>query len=107
MMSFLGSIGQLMGGSGFEELLEEIYAPNIIHHILSGKAYARAVRGHLLVNTALLTMICNALISAGLMTDEDFKLLATVESVDAMDESIKRLKKKWSNGGTKRSAVRQ
>ena len=57
LMSFLGSIGHLMAGSGLQELLETIFAPNTVTHILSGKAFARAVRGHLLLDTALSTVL--------------------------------------------------
>jgi hypothetical protein len=56
-VSFLGSIGHLMGGSGLHELLEVIYAGNTIGHMLSGKAVARVVRGHLLVDAALNTLL--------------------------------------------------
>ena len=52
-MSFLGAIGYLMAGSGLQEIMELVYAPNAVVHILSGKAYARAVRAHLLVDAAL------------------------------------------------------
>ena len=34
------------------ELLETVYASNTVSHILSGKAVARAVRGHFLVGAA-------------------------------------------------------
>lgn len=57
LMSFLGSIGQLMKGSGLEEVLNEIYGDTTIEHVLSGKAYARALRGHLLVCAALYDML--------------------------------------------------
>ncbi|CAH3177828.1 unnamed protein product [Porites lobata] len=52
-MSFLGTIGHLMAGSGLRELLELIYASNAVDHILTGKAIARAVRAHLIVDAAL------------------------------------------------------
>ena len=52
-MSFLGSIGHLMAGSGLREVLELIYAPNAVDHIMTGKAIARAVRAHLIVDAAL------------------------------------------------------
>ena len=52
-MSFLGSIGHIMKGSGLQEFLELIYANNPVSHILIGKAVQRAIRGHFLVNTAL------------------------------------------------------
>ncbi len=48
-MSFLGSIGHLMAGSGLQELLEIVYAANSVKHMLTGKAISRAIRGHLLV----------------------------------------------------------
>ena len=52
-MSFLGSIGHLMAGSGLHELLELIYASNAVDHIMTGKAISRAVRAHLIVDAAL------------------------------------------------------
>ncbi|XP_053398129.1 uncharacterized protein LOC123551553 [Mercenaria mercenaria] len=53
IMSFLGCIGQLMSGSGLSELLETIYAPNTIPHMMSGRAVSRAVRAHFLASNAL------------------------------------------------------
>ena len=52
-MSFLGSIGHLMAGSGLKELLEMIYAQNSVVHIMTGKAISRAVRAHLLMDGVL------------------------------------------------------
>ncbi len=43
-MSFLGSIGHLMAGSGLQAVLELFYASNTVVHMLSGKAIARAIR---------------------------------------------------------------
>ena len=51
-MSFLGSIGHLMAGSGLKELLELIYAPNAVQHMLSGKSVSRALRGHFIIHSA-------------------------------------------------------
>ena len=60
MMSFLGSIGHLMAGTGLQELLEVIFAGNTVAHILSGKAVARAIRDHLLLESVLHTLLlCN------------------------------------------------
>lgn len=56
-MSFLGCIGDLMAGSGLEEVLGKVYANNAVKHMLSGKAIARAMRGHFLVNAALNTVL--------------------------------------------------
>ncbi|KAK7100416.1 hypothetical protein V1264_023376 [Littorina saxatilis] len=52
-MSYLGSIGHLMDGSGLQQVMEKVYAPNSVTHIMSGKAYSRSVRAHLLVMAAL------------------------------------------------------
>lgn len=51
-MSFLGCIGNIMAGSGLEDVLELAYAKSAIRHMLSGKAVARAIRGHFLVDAA-------------------------------------------------------
>ena len=56
-MSFMGSIGNMMAGSGLKELLEEVYAESTVPYFLSGKAYARALRAHLLVQSALVSHI--------------------------------------------------
>lgn len=58
-ISFLGSIGHLMKGTGLEQLLEVIYAPNTVSHMLNGKAVSRAVRGHILVDAALNAIIAS------------------------------------------------
>jgi len=56
-MSFLGSIGNIMSGSGLCSVLELVYAENAVTHMLSGKAYGRAIRGHLLVDAAQNTLL--------------------------------------------------
>ena len=55
--SFVGSIGMSMEGSGLEEAFGEIYAGNVVPHMLSGKAYTRALRCHFLVHAALMYKI--------------------------------------------------
>ena len=56
-MRFIGSIGNLMAGSGLQELLETIYANNVVTHMLTGKAVQRLFRGLLLVDSAVSAMI--------------------------------------------------
>ena len=53
MISFMGSIGTMMKGSGLEEALGSVYGTNTVTHMLSGKAFSRALRGHLLIEAAL------------------------------------------------------
>lgn len=38
-MSFLGTIGHLMSGSGLGEILELLYASHAVQHMMSGKSY--------------------------------------------------------------------
>lgn len=61
LMSFMGSIGMIMSGSGIEELFKLIYAENCVEKILAGHAYARAVRAHILSHSALTTIVLDSL----------------------------------------------
>jgi hypothetical protein len=56
-MNYLGAIGNIMSGSGLQEVLESVYASNAVTHMLSGKAVSRAVRGHFLVARALYSLL--------------------------------------------------
>lgn len=68
-MSFLGSMGHLMSGTGLEYLLGNIYAPTTVGHMLTGKAYARAVRGHFLVETALGSLLLSQIYPSSVAED--------------------------------------
>ena len=57
LMSFLGSIGTVMNGSGLSQLLELVYAKNSVKHIISGKTVSRELRGHFLVESALMGLL--------------------------------------------------
>ena len=66
MISFLGSIGLMMKGSGLEEALENVYGANVMTHMMSGKAIFRALRENFLVEAALvnkLLLICLKLVA--------------------------------------------
>ena len=75
----------MMSGSGIQELLEVVYSSNTVAHMLSGKAVARAVRGHLLVDSAL-----NALIAAKTfnfsLPEEDTSSCTTITATPAAAE---------------------
>ena len=67
-MCFLGCTGHVMGSSGLLELLELIYDPNAVVHILSGKAITRAVRAYsfsvgAVLNALMFTDVLNAPLS--------------------------------------------
>ena len=55
-MSFFGAIGHLVAASGLQEMLGMIYS-NTVVHMLTGKAVARTVQGHLLVDAALNALV--------------------------------------------------
>ena len=57
LMSFLGSIGSLMEGSGLRRALETVYVPLTVGHMMTGKAYTRAVRGHRMSASAVLLLL--------------------------------------------------
>ena len=73
LMSFLGSIGNLMKGSGLEELFEEVYSEDTVKHITSGHAVARALRAHLLVQSALVNHISYTLIEENKLVVDDLE----------------------------------
>jgi hypothetical protein len=62
LMNLLGAIGTLMEGTGLEGILEVIYGENAVVHMLSGKAVARAVRGHLLVDNCLHQLLVQSIL---------------------------------------------
>ena len=62
LLSFLGVIGDMMSGSGMEELLELIYGMNSVGHNMSGKAFAQTVRGHFLVDSCLNYILINKIV---------------------------------------------
>jgi len=55
-----------MDSSGLQEMLELIYAPNAVIHMLSGKAIARAIRVHFIVDAALDALILRRVLNAPL-----------------------------------------
>lgn len=65
-MSFLGTIGHLMAGTGLKDAMTQEYAEGSVDQMLSGKSVARAVRAHLLVdgvlNTLASSLMCGILV---------------------------------------------
>ena len=57
LMSYLGSVGYIMGGSGLDTLWESVYAAGTVIHMMAGHAYARAVRAHILTSAALFSLL--------------------------------------------------
>jgi hypothetical protein len=62
LMNFMGAVGSIMRGSGLENAFECIYGKCTVEHVMSGKAYSRAVRGHILVQSSLVSMLLRCLL---------------------------------------------
>ena len=69
LMSFLGSIGCVMEGSGLQNALGTVYVPLTVVHMLTGKVYSRAIRGHILAFSAFTSMLLEEFWSD--LTDEE------------------------------------
>lgn len=57
LMSFLGAIGYIMEDSGLKELFNTVYAMNSIDKMMTGHAYYRALRAHLLAHAVLMKFV--------------------------------------------------
>lgn len=57
LLSFLGSIGEIMAGSGLKEFMCTVYAPHSEDKMLLGHAFARAIRAHVLVQASLANVV--------------------------------------------------
>ena len=91
LMSYMGSIGKVMAGSGLEEVLEQCYGPNTVAQIMSGRSFARSVRGYVLVAAALEILLLKHMLPGSgrgssvqeylqVLTDDDMSELALLFS---------------------------
>jgi len=88
LMNFLGAIGDIMVGAGLSEALETCYGPVTVTHMMTGKAYSKAMRGHFLVESALMVLLMEKLFENNI----DLAGVATV------DETVfKELKELYSH----------
>ncbi|XP_059479189.1 uncharacterized protein LOC132198908 isoform X4 [Neocloeon triangulifer] len=57
-LNFLGAVGNIMRGSGIEDLIKVLYSNRTCGIILAGQDYQRGLRAHLLIHEGLL--VCHA-----------------------------------------------
>ena len=69
-LSFLGTIGTIMEGSGLSEALEQIIAKNSVPQVMNGKNMERAFRAHMITATALNKIILNKILTLNKATEE-------------------------------------
>ena len=68
LVNFIGAIGYIMNGSGLEDMMGLLYGPSTVEYVQSGKAYARAIRGHFIVQDALVQTLLLSVISVDCYT---------------------------------------
>ena len=82
MMSFMGSVGTLMKGSGLEGLFAEVYSENTVGHIFTGKAVSRALRAHFLADASLTSLLLETVFEEGSF-DKDSLMLQLKEAINS------------------------
>lgn len=87
-ISFLGSIGHIMFRSGLQNTCELIYAKNAVPHNLSGKAVSRASRTHMLLETALSTLIQSKSVDTSQKEQPSQGLTTISDETDLSDISL-------------------
>ena len=87
-MSFLGSIGHLMAGSGLQERIEVVFTGNAVRHVLTGKAICRAVRGHMLVDAVVNIILVAKAYHIPLPTKETDKPKRDTASTDPENDDV-------------------
>ena len=84
LMSFLGSIGELMSASRLQEVMETIYAPNAVSHNMTVKSFDRAMRAYLLIAAALFAILVSDGLPCELPSD-----YIKVDLTELSEESLK------------------
>ena len=87
-MSYTGAIGSIMSGSGLQEQWETMYAPNSVRHMLTGHAYVRALRGHMLTATAVVHELLDKNASIGELRENIKSLHQSLLKHECADASV-------------------
>jgi hypothetical protein len=82
MCSYMGALGKMMTGSGFEETVinSGVCASGSIHQVMSGKHYNRAVRVHKLMVDAIGRLLIDSFNNEGHQPLTSASLLALATS---------------------------
>ena len=89
MMSFLGSVGYLMQGSGLQALFELTYAEGSINAMLNGKDIFRTTRAHTLIYTVLYGHLTAKLFECNLGEPSQDGKFTTNSSLQTLKELVK------------------
>ena len=88
MMSFAGSIGTLMNGSGLDAVLKTSYGPNSVKQMLSGKSIAMFLRGNFLTESALMSKLMSLFFDASHLTIGKSMVECNESALNDSDETI-------------------
>lgn len=80
LISFMDAIGYVMDGSGLQDIFSTIYVIQSIEKMLTGHAYSKAVRGHILVH---LTLARTVLWTTTITDDENQAILDMLNDAGA------------------------
>lgn len=101
LMSFMGSIGYIMRGSGLTELFNTVYAMNSIEKIMTGHAYSRAVRAHILAHRTLAKIVFESTAFGPILEGEIEGILYSEDKTVVLsanpDDCLKDLKAKFAS----------
>ena len=94
MMSYCGSIGTLMEGSGLAEAHKTCYGDVIMKHIASGKAISKALRAHFLTEAAIMTLLMSPFFPHS--KDIEKQLKRNVKKYNLLTNVLKWMKQMYS-----------
>lgn len=80
LMSFLGSVGTCMEGSGLADLFENVYGKNTVNHIMTRKVISRALRCNYLADSALRLILLELILPTERNEDEVDKHIEKLQS---------------------------
>ena len=84
-MTFLGSKGTMMKGSGLAESFETVYGEPTVCQMFAEKAVSRALRGHFLVEAVLMKKLLRHLFATDYSYFQQVDELLTDEEQDSKD----------------------
>nr|CAH7764460.1 unnamed protein product [Callosobruchus chinensis] len=77
LLSYLGAIGHIMEGSGLEDLWATVYAGESVKKLMTGHAFSRSVRAHILTFTAIGVIICERIEGLSYKTKDFIQTITT------------------------------
>ena len=86
LMSFVGSIGSVMEGSGLDKALGCIYGKNTVKQMEKGKEIARGLRAHILVESVLMIKLQRRIVDESQTCNNDGKTLNKYDMEELQDQ---------------------